>query len=74
MSALRSLYHYLLKLPLKLFVKCKVIPDNFSDGSNINQEQPIFYVVRYQSSSDVIALQHACKKLNLPNPLKKVTH
>ncbi|WP_426369535.1 glycerol-3-phosphate 1-O-acyltransferase PlsB [Pseudocolwellia sp. HL-MZ7] len=73
MSALRSLYHYLLKLPLKLFVKCKVIPDNFSDGSNINQEQPIFYVVRYQSSSDVIALQQACKKLNLPNPLKKVT-
>lgn len=73
MSVLRSLYHYFLKFPLKLLVKCKVIPDDFSNKSHINQEQPIFYVVRYQSSSDVIALQHACKKLNLPNPLKKVT-
>lgn len=72
MSALRSLYHHLLKFPVRLLVKCKVITDDLADGSNINLEQPIFYVVRYQSSSDIIALQHACKKLNLPNPLNKV--
>ena len=72
MSALRSLYHYLLKFPVKLFVKCKVIPDNLADQKQIDPEQPIFYVIRYQSTSDVLALQSACKKLDLPNPLKKV--
>ncbi|WP_076417477.1 glycerol-3-phosphate 1-O-acyltransferase PlsB [Colwellia sp. UCD-KL20] len=72
MSALRSLYHYLLKFPVKLFVKCKVIPDNLADQQQIDPEQPIFYVIRYQSTSDVLALQSACKKLDLPNPLKKV--
>lgn len=72
MSALRSLYHYLLKFPVKLFVKCKVIPDNLADQKQIDPQQPIFYVVRYQSTSDVLALQSACKKLDLPNPLKKV--
>jgi len=73
MSALRSLYHYLLKLPVKLLVKCKVIPDSLTEESKVNHEQPIFYVIRYQSASDVLALQSACKKLKLPNPLKKVT-
>jgi len=72
MSALRSLYHYLLKLPLKLLVKCNVIPNNLTDLNKIDANQPIFYVVRYQSTSDILALQSACKKLNLPNPLKKV--
>jgi len=73
MSALRSLYHYLLKIPVKLLLKCKVIPDNLTDENKNNPNNPIFYVVRYQSTSDVLALQDACKKLNLPNPLKKVT-
>jgi glycerol-3-phosphate O-acyltransferase len=73
MLALRALYHHLLKLPVRFLVRCKVITDDLSDVSHISPEQPIFYVVRYQSSSDIIALQHACKKLNLPNPLSKVT-
>lgn len=72
MPVLRSLYYFLLKLPLKLLVRCKVIPDNLEEAESIDHEQPIFYVVRYQSGSDVIALQSACKKLNLPNPLSKV--
>jgi glycerol-3-phosphate O-acyltransferase len=72
MSVLHSLYYFLLKLPLKLLVRCKVIPDSFEETNAINHEQPIFYVVRYQSGSDVYALKAACKKLNLPNPLTKV--
>ncbi len=72
MSALRSLYYYILKFPIKLLVRCKVIPENLEESGAIKHEQPIFYVVRYQSGSDVLALQTACKKLNLPNPLTKV--
>jgi len=72
MSVLHSLYYYLIKFPVKLLVRCKVIPGNLDDTSTINPEQPIFYVVRYQSGSDVLALQTACKKLNLPNPLTKI--
>lgn len=72
MSVLHSIYYFLLKLPVKLLVRCKVIPDNLEETGAIKHEQPIFYVVRYQSGSDVLALQTACKKLNLPNPLSKV--
>ena len=42
MPVLRSLYYFLLKLPLKLLVRCKVIPDNLEEAESIDHEQPIF--------------------------------
>ena len=35
--------------------------------------QPIFYIVRHRSASDLLALQSACKKQNLPDPLGQVS-
>lgn len=72
MLAFRSFYYRLLKYPVKLLVRCKVVPDNLMEYGEIKKEQPTFYVIRHQSTSDLLALQSACKKLNLPDPLKKV--
>ena len=70
MLALRSFFYLLLKFPLKFLVRCKII----TDSQNITEQpsQPIFYIVRHQSASDLLALQSACKKQNLPDPLGKV--
>ena len=71
MLALRSFFYLLLKFPLKLLVRCKII----TDSQSITEQpgQPIFYIVRHQSASDLLALQGACKKQDLPDPLGKVT-
>ena len=71
MLALRSFFYLLLKFPLTLLVRCKII----NDSQNITEQpsQPIFYIVRHQSASDLLALQSACKKQKLPDPLGKVT-
>jgi len=34
--------------------------------------RPIFYIVSFQSASDLLALQKACKQQELPDPLSKV--
>ena len=69
MSVLRTLIYTLLKLPVRLLVRCKIIPDNFVAATALNLEQPIFYVIQYQSASDLLTLQKACQHLNLPDPL-----
>jgi glycerol-3-phosphate O-acyltransferase len=71
MLALRSFFYLFLKFPLKLLVRCKIITDSQSITEQPNQ--PIFYIVRHQSASDLITLQNACKKQNLPDPLGQVT-
>jgi len=72
MLALRSFFYALLKWPVRLLVRSSIIPDNVIESSNINTKQPIFYVIRHQSASDLITLQQACKKMSLPDPLEKV--
>ncbi len=77
MLALRSLFYLLLKYPVRLFVRCKIVPDNLAQldttiDSNNNQQQPIFYIVKHQSASDLLALQYACEKQKLPDPLEHV--
>ncbi|MAG77508.1 MAG: glycerol-3-phosphate 1-O-acyltransferase [Colwelliaceae bacterium] len=73
MLALRSLLYFLLSLPIKLLVRCKIIPDRLNDVDVKNAKQPIFYIVRHQSASDLLSLQKACKSMGLPDPLGKVT-
>ncbi len=70
MSALRSLFYLLLKLPVRLLVRTRIVADTNIPANN--QTQPIFYVVRQQSASDLLALQSACKQQNLPDPLEQV--
>jgi glycerol-3-phosphate O-acyltransferase len=72
MLALRSLFYLLLKYPIKVLVRCKIVPVNLLDTNAIDASQPTFYVLRYQSASDLLALQMSCKRLNLPDPLEHV--
>jgi glycerol-3-phosphate O-acyltransferase len=71
MLALRSFFYLLLAFPLKFLVRCKIITD--SQNSIEKPNQPIFYIVRHRSASDLLALQSACKKQKLPDPLGQVT-
>ena len=70
MSVLRSFFYLLLKLPLRLFVRSKIVLDAQTPVES--SEKPIFYVVSHQSASDLLALQKACKQQELPDPLSKV--
>ena len=80
MSSLRSVFYAILTWPVKLLVHSKIICDKSSKSEQngddapcvVDPLQPIFYVIRYQSASDLLTLQHACKKQNLPDPLEKV--
>lgn len=70
MLALRSFFYLLLKLPVRLLVRCKIVAD--TKVPDDKSGQPIFYVVRHQSASDLLALQSACKQQNLPDPLDTI--
>jgi len=70
MLALRSLCYFLLKLPLLVLVRCKIVTD--SKLPSCKKNQPIFYIIRHQSASDLLALQKACKQQGLPDPLEQV--
>jgi glycerol-3-phosphate O-acyltransferase len=72
MLAIRKLFYLLLRLPIKLFVHCKVVADEIINLGQLTTEQPVFYVLRHQSASDVLSLRTACKKANLPDPLDPV--
>lgn len=69
-SVLRSFFYLLLKLPLRLFVRSKIVLDALTPVET--SSRPIFYVVSHQSISDLLALQRACKQQELPDPLTKV--
>ncbi len=72
MLAIRKLFYLLLRLPITLLVRCKIVADKIINSGQLNAEQPVFYVLRHQSASDVLSLRKACKKANLPDPLEKV--
>ena len=61
MLALRSLFYLLLKFPVRLLVHCKIVPDSsFNitiEEAEVANQQPIFYIVRHQSASDLLTLQ-----------------
>ncbi|MFT6902637.1 MAG: glycerol-3-phosphate O-acyltransferase [Colwellia sp.] len=72
MLAIHKLFYLLLRLPINLFVHCKVVADEIIKLGQLTTEQPVFYVLRHQSASDVLSLRTACKKANLPDPLAPV--
>ena len=72
MLAIRKLFYLLLRLPMMILVRCKVVADKIINAKQLTAEQPVFYVLRHQSASDVLSLRTACKKANLPDPLSEV--
>lgn len=72
MLAIRKIFYLLLRLPITLLVRCKIVADKIINSGQLKPEQPVFYVLRHQSASDVLSLRKACKKANLPDPLEKV--
>lgn len=67
------MFYHLLSFPLKLRVNPNIVPSNFISQSNIDLSQPVFYVIRHQSASDILTLRMACEDLNLPDPLSDVS-
>ncbi len=71
MTFLRSFFYLLLKLPVRLLVRSNIVLDAKTPVET--ESQNIFYVISHQSASDLLALQIACKKQHLPDPLSQVT-
>lgn len=69
-SFLRAIFYFFLKLPVRLLVRSNIVLDANTPAQT--ESKPIFYVTRHQSASDLLALQKACEKQNLPDPLSKV--
>jgi len=69
-SVIRSFFYLLLKYPLRLFLRSKIVLDATTPVET--EIKPIFYIVSHQSASDLLALQKACKEQKLPDPLSKV--
>ncbi len=68
MLAIRSFFYFILSLPIKLLVRCQIVSDDSINTGMVTEKQPVFYIVRHQSASDLLTLKQACKKLNLPDP------
>lgn len=68
-----SLFTTLLKWPLRLLVKFKIVPDNPLEQLGIMPERPLFYICHTESASDLATLRRVCQQLALPDPLEQVT-
>jgi glycerol-3-phosphate O-acyltransferase len=68
----RALFYALLKWPVRLLVKSKLVSDDLAQAVVLSGEKPLFYVLKHQSASDILALQQACAQLKLPDPLAMV--
>ena len=68
-----SLFTALLKWPLRLLVKFKVVPDNPVSELALDVNRPIFYICHTESASDLATLRRVCQKLALPDPLLPVS-
>ena len=73
MFSLLSLCTALLKWPLRLLVKFKIVPDHPVNELALDINRPIFYVCHTESASDLATLRRVCQQLNLPDPLQPVT-
>ncbi|WP_019676899.1 glycerol-3-phosphate 1-O-acyltransferase PlsB [Arsukibacterium perlucidum] len=68
-----SLFTALLKWPLRLLVKFKVVPGNPVSELALDVNRPIFYICHTESASDLATLRRVCQKLTLPDPLLPVS-
>lgn len=62
-----------LRWPLRLFVKSKLVPKDPCGELDIKRDKPIIYVLKNESASDLLALERVCRLLSLPPPTDKIT-
>jgi len=62
-----------LRWPLKLFVKSKLVPKDPCSELGIDRAKPIVYVLKNESASDLLALERVCQRLDIPAPTEKIT-
>ncbi|MGI5310199.1 glycerol-3-phosphate 1-O-acyltransferase PlsB [Rheinheimera sp. WS51] len=67
-----KLFAALLKWPLRPLLKYKVVPEQPVSELQLDTSQPVFYICPTESGSDLAALQHVCKQLQLPDPASYV--
>jgi len=72
MSNSLSRWINILRWPVRLLVRSKLVPRNPCNELGIDPEKPIIYVLKTESATDLIALERICVSLNLPVPTKKV--
>ena len=65
-----SLSHWvnLLRWPVRLLVKSKLVPRDPCTELGIDPQKPVVYILKTESVTDLIALERIAKKLGLPNP------
>ncbi|MDX1676350.1 glycerol-3-phosphate 1-O-acyltransferase PlsB [Arsukibacterium sp.] len=68
-----SFFTTLLKWPLRVLVKFKIVPDNAVRELALDLNRPVFYVCHTESASDLATLRRVCQKLALPDPLTPVS-
>ena len=72
MTDYKKLFSYLIEYPTRLLTKSKLVLGQFDKLTQNCGTQPIFYVLRHDSITDLLVLKRACKKAGLPNPFKPV--
>ncbi len=68
-----SLFTAVLKWPLRLLVKFKIVPEHAVADLALDVNQPVLYVCHTESASDLATLRRVCQQLALPDPLQPVT-
>ncbi|QIQ20785.1 glycerol-3-phosphate 1-O-acyltransferase PlsB [Zophobihabitans entericus] len=69
MSFWAKTYFSLINIPVKLFVRSKPIPTEPVTELEIDPENPILYVLPYNSKIDLMVVRSLCQKFDLPDPL-----
>ena len=69
MSSERIIPRSLLKLPLSIFVKSRVIPSKPVEDLQIDVNKPIVYALPFRSNVDLFTLRRKALELGLPDPL-----
>ena len=73
MASSLSRWIKILRWPLRLFVKSKLVPKDPCNELDIDPNKPIVYVLKNESVSDLLALERVCHSLLLPAPTEKIT-
>lgn len=67
-----KLFTKLLRWPIRLLVKYKIVPDNPLHALGVEPGRPLLYICHTESASDLATLRRVCQQLQLPDPLSKV--
>ena len=73
MASSLSRWIKILRWPLRLFVKSKLVPKDPCNELDIDPNKPIVYVLKNESVSDLLELERVCHSLLLPAPTEKIT-